>query len=27
VLDACQLIGRDLHIPADVAKRFVEELM
>ena len=27
VLDAGALIGRDLHIPADVAKGFVEELM
>ena len=27
VLDAGALIGRDLHIPADVAKKFVEELM
>jgi 2-oxoglutarate ferredoxin oxidoreductase subunit beta len=27
VLDAGPLIGRDLHIPPDVAKKFVEELM
>jgi hypothetical protein len=27
VLDAGPMISRDLHIPADVAKKFVEELM
>jgi hypothetical protein len=27
VLDAGPLIDRELHIPADVAKKFVEELM